>query len=124
MTQDIQLMAHQEEGIVFLLERKCGLLAFEQGLGKTFVAIRAFTRLRNRGNVEALLVICPNSLKRNWLSELVRFEPSLDVQIIEGTARERRRALATTTKTVTIMSYETARGEIVGVLALLGRRRT
>lgn len=117
-------MAHQEEGIAFLLERKCGLLAFEQGLGKTLVAIKAFKRVRSKGDAEALLVICPNSLKRNWVSELERFEPGLDVQIIEGHARNRRRALATVKKTVIIMSYETARGEMAGVLALLGRRRT
>jgi SNF2 family DNA or RNA helicase len=117
-------MAHQEEGIAFLLERKAGLLAFEQGLGKTLVAIKAFAILRSRDQVDALLVICPNSLKRNWVAEFTRFEPHLEVRIIEGTAAVRRRALAHVCSPVAIMSYETARTEIAGVLALLGRRRT
>lgn len=116
-------MPHQEEGIAFLLEKQCGLLAFEQGLGKTLVAIKAFARLRHQGHVDALLVICPNSLKRNWNAEIVRFEPDLDIQIVEGTARMRRLALAKSRKTITIMSYETARSEITSILAFLGRRR-
>ncbi len=122
-SQEVHLMAHQEEGIAFLLEKKSGLLAFEQGLGKTLVAIKAFARLRAEGRVDALVVICPNSLKRNWVCELTRFEPSVDVEIVEGAASVRRRALAAATKPVIIMSYETARGEIAGVLALLTRRR-
>lgn len=123
-SQDVHLMAHQEEGIAFLLEKQSGLLAFEQGLGKTLVAIKAFVRLRAEGRADALLVICPNSLKRNWVSEFTRFEPGVDVEIVEGAASVRRRTLAAATKPVLVMSYETARGEIAGVLALLARRRT
>ena len=40
-----ELMAHQREGIDFLISGKSGLLAFEQSLGKTLVAIDAFRRL-------------------------------------------------------------------------------
>jgi SNF2 family DNA or RNA helicase len=120
----VRLMAHQEEGIAFLLERKVGLLAFEQGLGKTLVAIKAFARLRAEGQADALLVICPNSLKRNWLIEFSHFEPGVEVRIIEGPARARRRALSEVSTPVVIISYETARAEVAGVLALVGRRRT
>ncbi len=119
-----RLMAHQEEGIAFLLERKAGLLAFEQGLGKTLVAIKAFAQLHALDQADALLVICPNSLKRNWASEFSRFEPDLEVEIIEGPAQARRRSLAAVVSPVAIMSYETARTEVAGVLALLSRRRT
>ncbi len=117
-------MAHQEEGIAFLVERKAGLLAFEQGLGKTLVAIKAFARVREQGGAHALLVICPNSLKRNWASEFARFEPGLEVGIIEGPARLRRRGLSQVSAPVVVLSYETARSEVPGILALLGRRRT
>jgi SNF2 family DNA or RNA helicase len=118
------LMPHQEEGVEFLTRGKCGLLAFEQGLGKTLVAIAAFDRLRAAGEVDAMAVICPNSLKRNWTAELARFAPGLAIQLIEGPPRSRRQALATARAPVTIISYETARVEIAGVLALLSRRRT
>src|SRR2546427_12264268 len=123
MPTSVALMAHQEEGVRFLLERGSGLLAFEQGLGKTLVAIRAFVALQARGAADMLLVICPNSLKRNWAAEVRRFEPVLTVEIVEGGPRERRRGLAQTKAAVVVVSYETARAEVSGVLALLGRRR-
>lgn len=123
-TISARLMPHQEEGVAFLLTQRSGLLAFEQGLGKTLVAIAAFASLHAGGKVETMLVICPNSLKRNWQGEVARFAAHLEVAIIEGGARERRRALATCRAAVIVVSYETARVEIAGVLALLSRRRT
>lgn len=116
-----QLMPHQVEGVDFLLSRRAGLLAFEQGLGKTLVAIDSFRRLHESGEAGRMLVICPNSLKRNWVAELTRFAPMLSVQIAEGTPQKRRKAFAETEAAVLITSYETARAEITAILALLGR---
>jgi SNF2 family DNA or RNA helicase len=120
----LPLMSHQEEGVEFLVDRKGGLLAFEQGLGKTLVAIRAFSVLLAAGKVDAVLVICPNSLKRNWTAEFARFAEEIDVSIVEGSPQVRRRQLAEVSTRAVVISYETARTEIAGVLGLLGRRRT
>ena len=79
-----ELMAHQEHGVRFLLAREGGILAFEQGLGKTLTAIAAFAQLRERGLVEHMLVICPNSLKHNWAAELARFAPGWGVAVVGG----------------------------------------
>jgi SNF2 family DNA or RNA helicase len=117
-------MSHQEEGVTFLTRNKAGLLAFEQGLGKTLVAIRAFELLLSKGRVDAILVICPNSLKRNWAAEFSKFAPNIATAIIAGPPKVRRRALSEVTVPAAIISYETARAEISGVLALVGRRRT
>jgi SNF2 family DNA or RNA helicase len=117
-------MKHQEEGVSFLLSRGSGLVAFEQGLGKTLVAIEAFARLKAGGRAEAMLVVCPNSLKRNWQSEVERFHPELNTVIVEGGARARRTALATVTVPIVILSYETARAEVTPILAMLSRMRT
>jgi SNF2 family DNA or RNA helicase len=117
-------MAHQVEGVEFLLNQRVGLLAFEQGLGKTLVAIDGFRRLISRGAAERMLVICPNSLKRNWVAEIARFAPGLDAVIVEGNARARRLLFAATTAPVVITSYETARAEVTALLALLGRGET
>ena len=68
-----ELMTHQREGIDFLTSGKVGLLAFEQGLGKTLVSIDAFRKVRAGGLADKLLIICPNSLKRNWLAEFSKF---------------------------------------------------
>lgn len=118
------LMRHQEEGVAFLLAKRSGLLAFEQGLGKTLVAIAAFAELHARGDVDAMVVICPNSLKRNWQAEVQRFAGAFATEIVEGGAKERRLALAKSSAAIVLVSYETARVELAGMLALLSRRRT
>lgn len=118
-----QLMDHQREGVAFLVENGSGLLAFEQGLGKTLVAIEAYRRLREEGKASLLLVVCPNSLKKNWQQELARFAPGLSSEIVRGTARERRERLSFTTADVVIINYEAARNEIISIQALLKRNR-
>ena len=117
-------MAHQREGVDFLLTRRAGIIAFEQGLGKTLVAIEAFRRLRNTGAVRAILVLCPNSLKRMWAAELGRFAPDVAVDLVEGTRTERRSMLGRSDATATLVNYESARNEITSIRALLARRRT
>lgn len=124
MSAAVKLMDHQREGIDFLVGGRKGLLAFEQGLGKTLVAIEAFRRVKAEGSAERLLVICPNSLKRNWSAEIQKFAPGLTFEIVEGTPKLRRQAFLKTKADVVITSYETARTEITALLALLGRKNT
>jgi len=119
---ELALMPHQEEGVNFLLDRKSGLVAFEQGLGKTRVALEAFRRALNAGTVDALIVICPNSLKDNWDEEVARFTPSLTVSVVRGNGRERRKALAIVAD-VFVVNYEAARNDIAALRALMQRRR-
>lgn len=108
--------------MAFLLNRKAGLLAFEQGLGKTLVAIEAFDRLRAQRLVDVLVVLCPNSLKRNWAAEIARANPSLSVAIVVGGPKERRARLGAPAH-VYVVNYETARNEIVTVQAVMRRGR-
>jgi SNF2 family DNA or RNA helicase len=70
-----------------------------------------------------MLVICPNSLKRNWAAELTRFAPGLDFVIAEGPPKLRRATLAEAREPVVITSYETARGEVPAILAMVKRCR-
>jgi SNF2 family DNA or RNA helicase len=117
-------MPHQVEGVEFLLRRGSGLLAFEQGLGKTLVAIESFRQVLEARHADQLLVLCPNSLKRNWEAELVKFAPGLACVIVEGSPVQRRRQFAEARSPVVITSYETARSEVTAIIALLKRRRT
>ena len=117
------IMPHQQEGVEFLLRQGSGLIAFEQGLGKTLVVIEAFSELRRRASADVLLVLCPNSLKRNWAVEISRFAPELTVTIIEGAARDRRHLLGTAATDVVVMGYESARNDITSLRALLARGR-
>lgn len=119
-----ELLHHQHEGVAFLTARGAGLLAFEQGLGKTFVAIEAFRRMLESGRADRLLVICPNSLKRNWVAELTKFAPSISVDIAEGPPKKRRATFQETGARVIITSYETARSETTALIALVQRQKT
>jgi SNF2 family DNA or RNA helicase len=120
----VELMEHQRVGIDFLVRGHAGLLAFEQGLGKTLVAIEAFRRVQQEGTASRLLVVCPNSLKRNWTAEVTRFAPEFSTEIVEGAPRHRRRRFAETAADIVITSYETARSEVTAILALLRRKPT
>lgn len=119
-----ELLDHQREGVAFLTGRPGGLLAFEQGLGKTFVAIEAFSLLLEQARADRMLVICPNSLKRNWVAELAKFAPTLSVDVAEGTPKQRRSTFRQSQARVMITSYETARSETTALLALAQRSRT
>jgi SNF2 family DNA or RNA helicase len=119
-----ELLQHQHAGVDFLIGRGAGLLAFEQGLGKTFVAIEAFIRLLDNGLADKMLVICPNSLKRNWVAEFSKFTPLISVEVAEGTPQDRRASFRQSRAQVIITSYDTARSETTSLLALVQRQRT
>ena len=115
------LLAHQKEGVEFLLSRRSGILAFEQGLGKTIVALQAFSCLRKSGKSDRMVVICPNSLKRNWCNEVERFASDETVSVIEGRRSTRRQTLSRLATSIVLIGYESARNDVVGIRALLQR---
>jgi len=119
-----ELLHHQNEGVDFLTQRGAGLLAFEQGLGKTFVAIEAFRRMLEGGRADRLLVICPNSLKRNWVAEFAKFAPAVSVDVAEGPPKQRRATFQESRARVIVTSYETARSETTALIALAQRQKT
>jgi len=90
---DEDLFPHQRAGVEFLATARRALLADEPGLGKTAQAIRALKRLQDRGEqVFPALVVCPNTLKSNWEREFDKWWSEVDVQVVKGTATQRRKA--------------------------------
>jgi len=71
---------HQEDGIKFLLKNKKCILADSMGLGKTYQSIVAALESES----ERILIICPSSLKINWMREIENFCSKDDVSIING----------------------------------------
>jgi len=69
---------HQESGIEFLLKNKKCILGDDMGLGKTYQSIVGALEC----GAERILVICPSSLKINWMREIQNFCD--DVSIIKG----------------------------------------
>lgn len=89
---DADLFPHQRAGVHFLATARQALLADEPGLGKTAQAIRALKRLQDEGEtVFPALIVCPNTLKRNWEREFEKWWPEVNVQVINGTATQRRK---------------------------------
>lgn len=89
---DQDLFPHQRAGVKFLATAKRALLADEPGLGKTAQAIRALKKIQDDGGEPfPALVVCPNTLKKNWKREFEKWWPGVKVQVIKGTAVQRRK---------------------------------
>lgn len=88
---DADLFPHQRAGVEFLATARRALLADEPGLGKTAQAIRSLKRLHDKGEaVFPALIVCPNTLKKNWEREFDKWWPGVNVTVIGGSAIQRR----------------------------------
>jgi SNF2 family DNA or RNA helicase len=104
------LFPHQRAGVKFLATARRALLADEPGLGKTAQAIRALSELSGRGEqVFPALVVCPNTLKKNWKREFARWWPGVNVTIIKGSATQRKKQFEEDGTHVYVINWESLR---------------
>ncbi len=106
---DEDLFPHQRAGVAFLSTARRALLADEPGLGKTAQTIRALKKLSETEEVFPALVVCPNTLKKNWEREFKMWWPSVKVQVIKGSAGQRRKQFETEAD-VYVINWESLRG--------------
>lgn len=109
---DQDLFPHQRAGVKFLSTAKRALLADEPGLGKTAQAIRSLKYLQSQGEqVFPALIVCPNTLKKNWSREFKKWWPDsgLNIEIITGTAAQRRKQFEKEDVDVYIINWESLR---------------
>jgi SNF2 family DNA or RNA helicase len=109
---DEDLFPHQRAGVKFLSTAKRALLADEPGLGKTAQAIRSLKYLQSQGEqVFPALVVCPNTLKKNWSREFKKWWPDsgLNIEVITGTAAQRRKQFEKDDIDVYIINWESLR---------------
>ncbi|OQX21263.1 MAG: hypothetical protein BWK75_03470 [Candidatus Altiarchaeales archaeon A3] len=66
-----------------------GCLADEMGLGKTVQALSLLLYEKEHGIKTPSLIVVPTSLVFNWVNEIKKFTPSLDVYVHHGLERER-----------------------------------
>lgn len=106
---DPDLFPHQRADVQFLTTVRRGLLASEMGVGKTASVIRTLVELTRRGeNVFPVMVVAPNSVKTAWKREFEHWWPGVTVQVVTGTAAQRRKQL-TTKAHVYVLNYESLR---------------
>ncbi len=76
-----EIKPFQRAGVSYLLAQRRAFLADEQGLGKTIEALATLEADR----AYPAVVVCPASLKLNWLRELEVWLPHRGVQTLVGT---------------------------------------
>ena len=76
-----QLDPVQIEAIKFSWGKRGVGFNLEQGLGKTLVALTEFSFLHQKGRVDRMIVVCPNTFKRGWLDEIEKHGFQFDVHI-------------------------------------------
>lgn len=107
---DEDLFPHQRAGVAFLATARRALLADEPGLGKTAQAIRALKAMQDAGEqVFPALIVCPNTLKKNWAREFKQWWPGVKTQVIKGTAAKRKKQFEDPDADVIIINWESLR---------------
>ena len=109
-TGNEDLFPHQRAGVKFLATARQALLADEPGLGKTAQAIRALKAVKDGGEaIFPALIVCPNTLKKNWQREFKKWWPEVKVQVIKGTATQRRKQFDEEEVDVYVINWESLR---------------
>lgn len=106
----LQLRGFQEVDVLAQYAAGSMLLAQPMGAGKTISAINTIRLRQELGDPAVLpvLVVCPNSVKRNWAREFTKWLPHLTVRTISGTAGQRRQQLETPAD-ISIINWESLR---------------
>lgn len=77
--REVQLVAlakgYGREGFAYFMRQR---------LGKTWTAFAEYMLLRAEGKVDWCVIICPNSLKQQWLDAIEEVEPYLPIHIYES----------------------------------------
>lgn len=91
-----ELRPYQLEGVHWLERLRGmylgGILADDMGLGKTLQAIVAISQIKKH-QLGTALIVCPTSLLYNWKEEFAKFNPKLQVKVIEGIPSFRKKMI-------------------------------
>ena len=83
------LYPYQLHGAIFAACRGRCILGDDMGLGKTVQTLAAAELLARERGIERVLVVAPASVKYQWETEIRKFT-GREVQVIDGTAEQRR----------------------------------
>jgi SWI/SNF-related matrix-associated actin-dependent regulator of chromatin subfamily A-like protein 1 len=106
-----ELKPFQRAGVEYLLKQRRSFLADEQGLGKT---VEALATIEADGAYPAI-VVCPASLKLNWMREIERWLPARSAQMLDGNRG------TVPTVDLTVVNYDIVAGRLEALTALAPR---
>jgi SWI/SNF-related matrix-associated actin-dependent regulator of chromatin subfamily A-like protein 1 len=110
-----ELKPFQRAGVSYLLARRRAFLADEQGLGKT---IEALATIEAAGTYPAV-VVCPASLKLNWMRELERWLPQRSARALSGNGAGDGDVAPASAADITVVNYDIVAARL-GELCSLG----
>lgn len=108
-----ELKPFQRAGVRYLLAQRRAFLADEQGLGKTIEALATV----EADDAYPAVVVCPASLKLNWLRELERWLPHRGAQALAGS----RRGAPIAGADITVVNYDIVAARLQELCALAPR---
>jgi SWI/SNF-related matrix-associated actin-dependent regulator 1 of chromatin subfamily A len=108
-----ELKPFQRAGVRYLLSQRRAFLADEQGLGKTIEALATL----EADNAYPAIVVCPASLKLNWLRELSLWLGHRSAQALNGTRGDAPVAQAD----VTVVNYDIVAARLNALSAIAPR---
>ena len=97
---------HQEIGFNYVINNPYWALFLEMGTGKTKIIIDAYRYKRQKGEVDKLLVVAPNTVMGVWPSEFAKNDLSgISCTILQGTKAKRLKLLQNAGDVI-IINYE------------------
>lgn len=85
----------QMETAEFLTFHPRSYVLNEMGTGKTMAILWAYDYLRQLGQVQKMLVVCPlSTMERTWADEIFRHFPHLEYRVLYGDRGRRKKLLA------------------------------
>lgn len=88
------LYPFQSAGVQFMHIAGSGLLGDEMGTGKTIQMLGLINALHAKNEALPALIICPNSVKHQWVEAIDRWLPALRAYAVDGSPAGRRKVLA------------------------------
>jgi SWI/SNF-related matrix-associated actin-dependent regulator 1 of chromatin subfamily A len=108
---DTRLRPYQAVDISIIKENPVLAIFNEQRTGKTPTILKALNGLKKG------LIVCPSSLKLNWLKEMEVWHDNQGI-VITGSKAKRLKTYASITNETMIISYETLRTDINDILKI------
>jgi SWI/SNF-related matrix-associated actin-dependent regulator of chromatin subfamily A-like protein 1 len=118
----LQNLAHQVAGTNFLRANERAALFDEQGLGKSKQLIDAISADVSSGVIAGALIVCPNTLKSTWASEIEQHS-TLPYAVFGAGRTARRQAFRSLRACFYVINYEAVAAELPSLRALLRFKR-